>query len=67
MFANILDKHMFTHAYPYTIKIGGVHMEYYRNLIIQMVKKIHNIDFLIRIYSFVKVKYDKENPSSDDE
>ncbi len=42
-------------------------MEYYRNLIIQMVKKIHNIDFLIRIYSFVKVKYDKENPSSDDE
>lgn len=42
-------------------------MEYYRNLIIQMVKKIHNIDFLIRIHSFVKVKYDKENPSSDDE
>ncbi len=33
----------------------------YKKLIIEMVEKIHNEDFLIRIYTFVKVKYDKEN------
>lgn len=41
-------------------------MEYYRKLIIQMVEKIQNLDFLIRIYTFVKVKYDKENPPSEE-
>lgn len=33
----------------------------YKKKIIEMVQKINNKDFLIRIYSFVKVKYDKEN------
>lgn len=32
----------------------------YKQYIIDMIKRMHNLDFLIRIYSFVKVKYDKE-------
>ena len=33
--------------------------ELYRNEIIEMVGKIENKDYLVRIYSFVKCKYDK--------
>jgi len=33
----------------------------YRKLIIEMVQKMKNQDYLKRIYSFVKVKYEKEN------
>ena len=32
----------------------------YQIAIISMVKKIENIDFLRRIYTFVKVKYNKK-------
>lgn len=34
----------------------------YKTKIIEMVEKINNLEFLIRIYTFVKVKYNKENP-----
>lgn len=34
--------------------------EKYKQLIIEMVEKINNTKFLISIYSYVKVKFDKE-------
>ena len=33
--------------------------EYYRELIVHMVNGIDCLDFLIRIYNFVKSKYDR--------
>lgn len=36
-------------------------MDDYKKLIIDMVEKIHNQDFLIKIYYFVKVHFEKEN------
>lgn len=33
----------------------------YRKKIVEMVAKIHNQDFLIKIYYFVKVHFEKEN------
>lgn len=33
--------------------------EDYKKIIIEMIEKINNIKFLISIYSYVKVKYNK--------
>lgn len=33
----------------------------YKAKIIEMVQKMKNQDYLMRIYSFVKVKYEREN------
>lgn len=33
----------------------------YKNIIIEMIKKINNEDYLMKIYYFIKVKFDKEN------
>ena len=35
--------------------------EEYKKLIIKMIKKLNNEDYLMKIYYFVKVKFDKEN------
>lgn len=35
-------------------------MEEYKKRIIEMIWGIDNLQFLIKIYSFVKVKYDRE-------
>lgn len=37
--------------------------EDYKKAILEMVQELHNEDFLMKIYYFVKVKYDKESRS----
>ena len=37
--------------------------EEYKKIIIKMVQELNNEDFLMKIYYFVKVNYDKESRS----
>lgn len=49
------------HYHTGRLEVKGALIKLFKEEIIKMVRQITNVDYLRRIYYFVKVKYDKEN------